>query len=167
MGRSPIYGEPAVWTSETRFDPTAIVSGDTYYLRVKTQDSAGNTSSSTILFVLKYDGEVPASIANSPLTTSVAPISVTWTVSDPTPGSGVVETVLWYKYGETGSWTNTGMSASDASGTFSFNPEEGYGTYYFATVCSDAAGNVGADHPAKAILLQRIPQHPLALFKLA
>ncbi|MFZ2358757.1 MAG: peptidoglycan DD-metalloendopeptidase family protein, partial [Anaerolineae bacterium] len=47
-------GDPATWTTSSGYNPGAITSGSTYYLRVKTKDNAGNISSSTTLFVLKY-----------------------------------------------------------------------------------------------------------------
>lgn len=135
-------GDPSTWTPSAGYDPSAIPSGGTYYLRVKTKDNAGNVSSPVTLFVLKYDGAAPTSSASSPSTVSSGNIPITWTASDPQPGSGVAQTVLWYKFGATGSWVNSGMNATGAAGTFSFAPTLGYGTYYFATVCSDVAGNL-------------------------
>ena len=52
-------GNPTVWTTTAGYNPGAISSGNTYYLRVKTKDNAGNVSSAKTLFALKYDGSAP------------------------------------------------------------------------------------------------------------
>ena len=61
-----------------------------------------------------------------------------WTASDAT--SGVSETRLWVRY-EGGSWAYSGLWATGTSGTFTYAPTYGDGTYTFATRAADAAGN--------------------------
>ncbi|MFA6274820.1 MAG: chitobiase/beta-hexosaminidase C-terminal domain-containing protein, partial [Candidatus Paceibacterota bacterium] len=48
--------------------------------------------------------------------------------------------VLWVKY-EDGEWQNTGLQESGVSGSFSYTPDQGSGTYYFATQAVDSEGN--------------------------
>jgi YD repeat-containing protein len=57
--------DPTVWTTSAGCDPSAVSSG-TYYLRVKTEDNAGNRSSPLTLFTFKYDVILPSTTA-SPL----------------------------------------------------------------------------------------------------
>jgi len=84
------------------------------------------------------DAVAPASSATAPNYGNAA-LSITWTASDAT--SGVASTQLWYK-GPGGTWANTGLAAqTGTSGTFSYTPQDGDGTYYFATRSTDNAGN--------------------------
>lgn len=133
--------DPITWTTSAAYNPPAIASGTTYFLRVKTQDNAGNTSSPVTLFILRYDGLPPISRASSPPVALILPIPIDWTANDPEPGAGLSSTALWFKYEASGNWIDSGLSATGTAGTFSFTPANGYGTYFFATVCSDMAGN--------------------------
>jgi hypothetical protein len=81
----------------------------------------------------------PASQANPPAYDNGGPIPVAWTVSD--AASGPNQTCLWYKFGSGGTWTASGQCSTGTSGTFSFSPTSGDGTYYFQTVATDNAGN--------------------------
>ena len=53
-------GNPTTWTTSAGYNPGAISSGQTYYLRVKTKDQGGNVSAAKTLFVLKYDKTAPS-----------------------------------------------------------------------------------------------------------
>ena len=89
------------------------------------------------------DAVAPASSATAPDYGNAA-LSITWTASDAT--SGVASTELWYKKGSGGTWANTGLAAqAGTSGTFSYTPPDGDGTYYFATRSTDNAGNREAE----------------------
>ncbi len=98
-------------------------------------------------FVVKMadtvDNLPPLSSASSPFYANTIPISVTWTASD--AASGVDNTNLWVKFGDSGVWTDTGLSQPGTSGNFSYTPANGDGTYYFATVATDNVGNVEPD----------------------
>jgi hypothetical protein len=86
------------------------------------------------------DTQLPSSSASSPVYDNGGDITVDWTASDAGP-SGLSSTALWYRLDE-GQWTNTLLTQSGASGSFSFTPPgENNGTYYFATVAADTAGN--------------------------
>jgi hypothetical protein len=85
------------------------------------------------------DGQPPSSSATAPASGNSS-LSITWTASDIT--SGVDSTELWYKKGSGGSWANTELDPqTGTSGTFSYTPTQGDGTYYFATRSTDNAGN--------------------------
>jgi len=87
-----------------------------------------------------YDKTAPTSIATAPDYLDAAPIYIEWEAEDAT--SGVYATELWYK-GPGDTWANTGLDAqTGTSGTFSYTPTQGDGTYYFATRSTDNAGNV-------------------------
>lgn len=95
-------------------------------------------------FVVKVvvDDISPSSSASSPTYATIEPISISWGANDDL--SGVSTTALWVKFGSGGTWADSGLSQSGTSGTFSFTPASGDGTYYFATVAIDRAGNVEA-----------------------
>ncbi|MBN2207947.1 MAG: Ig-like domain repeat protein, partial [Candidatus Coatesbacteria bacterium] len=119
---------------------TASDGEGTYYFQTVAEDNAGNTESgpsgdaddSTI-----YDLTAPVSSCTSPQY-AVTTLDVNFTASD-TDGSGVYRTGLYYKH-ESGSWTHYDDKTGE-SGTFSFTPADGEGTYYFQTIAQDNAGN--------------------------
>jgi hypothetical protein len=55
--------------------------------------------------------------------------------------SGVAAVVLWCKGPTTNKWSNTGLYEGDTGRDFYYMPNEGDGTYYFATRSIDKAGN--------------------------
>ena len=142
-------GSEGTWTSTSltqngssgTFNYTPISGDGTYYFATVATDNAGNVETSP-----SGDGDTstevesvkPASGASSPAYETTSTVEVTWTASDAT--SGVSSTRLWVKYG-TGAWTITGLTQSGTSGTFNYTPSSGDGTYYFATVAVDNAGN--------------------------
>ena len=86
-----------------------------------------------------YDKIAPESEATAPASASGV-IPVTWTADDAT--SGVDFTELWCEP-PGGIWGKTRLTSYAATiGTFYYTPTNGDGTYYFATVSTDAAGNV-------------------------
>ncbi len=111
-------------------------------------DAAGNTESppdqadATVL----SDQSSPVSACSSPQT-ATDPFDVSFD-SDDGGGSGVVSTALWFRFsddqGQTWDpgWASTGMSSEELSGTFSYNPDHGQGTYEFYTIATDEADNV-------------------------
>jgi len=71
------------YQTATSFDASGIVSGETYYLRVKTEDNAGMVpSSSYAAFIYRYDATVPTSPSDISVTpagyTSVDSYSFLW-----------------------------------------------------------------------------------------
>jgi hypothetical protein len=67
-------------------------------------------------------------------------IQIDWTAAD--ESTGIALTQLWHKC-PGGAWSDTGLPAqTGTSGSFSYTPADGEGTYYFATRSTDNAGNV-------------------------
>jgi hypothetical protein len=69
-----------------------------YYLRVQTEDQAGNQAEWTTLFTLLYDNQPPLITDLTPPNGSV--ITDAWplisaSLSDPTPGSGACPACTW------------------------------------------------------------------------
>ena len=83
------------------YTASSLVSGTTYYLRIKTQDDAGNVSSETWApFIYKYDGDGPSDIENlisDPAGySSINSFDFTW---DEASSSGAAVTDYCYKTG--------------------------------------------------------------------
>ncbi len=109
---------------------------------VKAEDAAGNVSEAVSITVeYKTDMTPPVSKVTSVPEYTNAPMAVAWEASDEEGGSGVASTTLWYKKEADGPWTETGETSPEASGTFTFTPADGEGSYYFATRSADNDGN--------------------------
>ena len=145
------YGSDGTWADTgmsnrgqgaSSFDYTPAHGDGVYYFATVAEDWGGNTETiptgsgddSTV-----YDTTVPASDASSSEFDNGGDISVGWTVVDAT--SGPRSTALWVKVGSGGSWVNTSLTQMGASGSFSYTPAQGEGTYYFATAATDNADN--------------------------
>jgi hypothetical protein len=85
-----------------------------------------------------YDTSDPTSQATS-ATDSGGFVTIPWWADDTTSGLGWTE--LWCKGPVSGTWASTGLSQGGDTGTFYYIPDEGDGTYYFATRSVDKAGN--------------------------
>lgn len=59
-------------------------------------------------------------------------------------GSGLKSVELWVKKGATGTWQDSGLRSTGASGSFSYTGMSGDDTYYFATLAEDNVGNRSA-----------------------
>jgi len=113
----------------------------TYYFATVAVDNVGNVQSTPTGFGddrIDFDDISPESSMNAPTYAIVSPIVITWTASH-----DAKFTYLYYRYGETGDWHDVTFSSAK-SGTFEFEPTEGDGHYYFATVSMDDAGNAEA-----------------------
>jgi len=105
------------------------------------------------------DTTAPASSCESPGIVNQYPIEVEYRVTDET--SGVASVELWFSY-EGGAWTESGIASTSATvtGSFLFSPPaQDDGTYGFATLARDRAGNVEAlaDDPDDATLVDTVP----------
>jgi len=88
----------------------------------------------------ELDETPPVSDATASEYVNVASIPVVWTAWDDI--SGVAVTELWYKKEFDGAWQDTGLFHQKGNGgVYIYQPEEGDGTYYFATRSEDNAGN--------------------------
>ena len=122
-----------------------VSSGDgTYSFASVAQDNAGNVSAtpsgsgsaSTV-----FDGTAPtAPVLSSPATATASPIAVTYSGAADS-GSGLKLVHLWAKKG-TGSWADTGLSQSAASGSFNYTGMSGDASYAFGAVAEDNQGNL-------------------------
>lgn len=81
-----------------------------------------------------------AGIASSPARAN-GPFDVTYSGASDDYDLARVE--LWYRRATDGSWTYSGLTASSASGSFSFAPA-GNDIYYFDLVAVDSVGNMSA-----------------------
>ncbi len=86
------------------------------------------------------DNTPPWSSCTSPPYSNEASVDMTFEAGD-SGGSGLKETVLHYKYGASGTWTDTGQKKTGETGSFDFTMADGEGTYYFQTIAEDNAGN--------------------------
>lgn len=129
--------------STTAYTAGSLTSGETYYLRVKTADNAGNTASTNwAAFTYRYDNVVP----DNPTTVTANPSGYTATNSFAFSWSGATDsasTVSDYCYktslngSETCGITDTSISGVTAGGT-------GASTFYVRA--RDIAGNKAATY---------------------
>ncbi|MCD6554886.1 MAG: Ig-like domain repeat protein, partial [Anaerolineae bacterium] len=123
------------------FDYTPTSGTGTYYFATVAVDNVGNVQSEPTGFgddQIDFDNVPPTSSMDAPTYAVTSPIIITWTASD-----DAKYTYLYYRYGETGDWHDVTFSSA-RSGTFEFEPTDGDGHYYFATVAMDEAGNAEA-----------------------
>ncbi len=106
-------------------------------------DNVGNVS--TVSASIIYDTTAPtAGTCTPPASVNTSTITVPYTgASD--AGSGLAKVELWYRYsstgpGTSGTWTDSGLHQTGASGSFTFTPSSD-GWYYFTLVATDNAGN--------------------------
>lgn len=83
-------------------------------------------------------------VASPPATAQETPITVTYTGATDGDGSGLAFVELWVRT-ETAPWSFSGLTQSDAAGSFSFTPAGDPGeiddNYYFTLVGEDNVGN--------------------------
>ncbi len=118
----------------------------TYEYAIRTEDNAGNLSpqpSGAGQTATVFDSVVPTlGTLSAPPNESGPPISVVYSgVQDDRSGLKTVH--LWFKKG-VGTWQDSGLSSTAASGSFPFNGMTGDDTYYFALRADDNAGNLTA-----------------------
>ncbi len=121
---------------------TGMTGNDTYYFALRVEDQAGNitalpSGSSTARTV--YDTRFSPGTASSPQYATTAPITVTYSGAR-AEGSAIKSVRLWYKKGLSGTWANSGLSASGSSGQFSFSALSGDETYCFALQAENTQG---------------------------
>ena len=115
-----------------------------YAFAIRALDKAGNASptpSGSGMHTITYDNTPPSTGALSgPTTAKSGPISLSYSgVTD--AASGVKSVQLWARRPNLG-WAYTGQqSTSSPSGSFSYSPASGDGTYNFALLVEDNAGN--------------------------
>src|SRR5271157_472180 len=139
-----IAGTSISFVTSQGFDPPTITAG-VYYLRVMTQDVAGNNASWITLYVFKYDNVAPSNPTSPCVQTNGTTTSGTWQTSVSQPsfawggasdvGSGIAR--YFYYWGTSATGTSTSSVATPA---YNSSPVI-TGTYYLRVMTQDAAGN--------------------------
>ncbi len=104
----------------------------------------------------------------APAATNGSPIIVTYSGASDAGGSGLARVELWYKKGVAGTWLNSGLIQTGASGVFNFTGMTGSDTYFFGLVAVDGAGNrsavvTGAGATSTVFTQPVLPPNPLNL----
>lgn len=114
----------------------------TFYVRAK--DAAGNTDSTPAHRSFMVDTHRPGSKASSPASTRDSPFPVRYTVSDPSPSSGLASVELWARRPGQASYSKIATDTTPGTPSFSYKPTGGAGMYRFFTRARDKAGNYEA-----------------------
>lgn len=131
------------YATSSAYTASGLSSGNTYYLRLKTKDDAGNASSSTWQpFIYKFDNTAPTNpttiVVNPPGYTSANSFDFTW--SGATDSASMVSEYC-YKTGASDA-TDTCTSVASASAVLSYQT----GTNTFYVRAKDTAGNYASDY---------------------
>jgi len=146
---SSVGSDALVLQHEVQLD--GLVGGTTYYMRVQSEDEAGNSADSpTVAFVAgdaggELDLDPPQISGLSATATGATEITVVWTTDE--PASGQVDYGLTQSYGETVS------SASPATAhTFVLDDLAEGGVYHLRVSGSDPSGNASASGDLVVVL---------------
>lgn len=144
---------PTIWTTSAGCDPSAVSSG-TYYLRVKTEDNAGNKSTPATIFTFKYDVILPTGTvkinSDTPCTNSTG-VTLSLTCNDNQGGSGCFQMQFSNDY------VNGLYSTPEdynASKSWSLSADNGTKTVY--AQFKDVAGNWSNPTPDTITLNNRV-----------
>ncbi|RJO61915.1 DUF2341 domain-containing protein [candidate division WS5 bacterium] len=142
---------------------SSLTNGQTYYLRMRTEDNAENVSSASTLLTYKYDNDAPTDPANlqaNTLQPTDQPLSFNWSAStDPVPGGGEASGLDHYEYkaGAISGWqSTTETSVSGITGD-----EDGNNTFRVRAV--DTAGNISGEDTIVYQYILNAPSEPLNL----
>lgn len=131
----------ASFTSCTSPRTTGQLADGAHTFYVQAKDAAGNPDSTPAHRSFKVDTHRPASKASSPTSTHSSPFTVRYTVSDPSPSSGIASVELWARKPGQTSYSKAATDTTPATPSFSYKPTVGRGTYRFYTRARDKAGN--------------------------
>ncbi|KKT30877.1 MAG: hypothetical protein UX04_C0002G0175 [Microgenomates group bacterium GW2011_GWF2_45_18] len=149
-----------------------FVHGETYYLRIKAIDNAGNTYNSSVAsFAFQYDSEVPTNVSYiscaSGSFSNVADMSFTWPITGSAVSADADSRVLGWQYqlnSLAGTWLGTGtdngvayIATSSSTRTLTADQDgasivNGTNVVYFRTV--DFAHNFSTDATIRTCNLQ-------------
>jgi hypothetical protein len=126
------------------YTPTAGSGAYSFYTLAT--DKAGNVeappASADATTSYGLDTTPPTSKAASPTYSAATTLTVTYTASDNTGGSGLASVELWAEAPGATSFTKVSTHTGSAgSGSFSYAATAGDGSYAFYTIAVDAAGN--------------------------
>ncbi|MGB0383995.1 MAG: Calx-beta domain-containing protein [Ardenticatenaceae bacterium] len=137
-------GSCSIWRSSASYNPPAVPSDTTYYLRIATKDNAGNTSSCQTEFILKYDGTAPSNPTSiDPGCTATSNVwqntcnnpNFTWSGASGN-ASGVAGYDIYWGTSSSGS-----CSTSRSSAGYDPDAVTSGSTYYLRIATKDNAGN--------------------------
>lgn len=156
-------GATAQLLETNQFTPGRVVSGR-HFLRVRSQDRAGNLADWTTLFIFKYDSIPPqGTTARSAAMSDGPTFPIYWTNTGVDSGgsgfSGLFD--VWMRKDTTGTWASwLGRQAAD---TVYFTGEPGH-HYSFEVAAWDSAGNreVILQQPETTILCAPVNAPPAA-----
>ena len=140
------------------FTPSAVADG-THTFETRAQDAAGNWETSYAPDTLRIDTVPPSATVNTPSAwTNQLSFSVSWSGSDPPPGSGISGYNIQYKVAWTSGslvrdwtdWLNPTVPGSQAFGPSSPATVQNNQTYSFRARATDNAGNTGSYSAAAA-----------------
>ena len=143
-GTSP-SGTSSSWTNISGYNPGPVSSPSVYYLRVQTEDNAGNTSGWTTLFIFRYDATAPSNptsvsethgVADNTWQNTVGDPAFTWSGASDGSGSGVAGYYVYWgtsPSGTSGTWTG--------SADYNPGPVPSPSVYYLRVRIEDNAGN--------------------------
>jgi RHS repeat-associated protein len=154
-GTSSVGTSPATWMTSLAYNPPAVPSNSTYYLRIRTQDNAGNWAAWATLFTFKYDTTTPNApgvvteshgIVDNTWQSAVDWPTFTWSPAvDPAPPEGVASGVAGYNV----YWGPSSMGISPTTWTegTTYTPTTAAPSsvpYYLRLQSVDNAGNPAA-----------------------
>ena len=119
---------------------SAFTIRDSVDLTLTVEDSSlGNVSLSHV--TKTFDLTAPKiGTVTCPSAISAVSVTVGFTGATDSGGSLLKQSELWVKAGDAGTWTDTALRNSSASGSFVYTPSAS-GRYYFAVVAEDNDGN--------------------------
>lgn len=123
------------------YDPTALVTG-TYYLRVRSEDGAGNSSDWVTLFIFRYDGTAPSqpgSLQTSDASSDPTP-TFTWSTSTDSHSGFATHELFW----GAGTSCGTKNQPDQTETTFTAPEISEAGDYILCVRGRDMAGNPSA-----------------------
>lgn len=133
-------------TASGTFNFAPSLGSGVYQFALVATDKAGISSatpSGTSAVQTTYDVDLPsAGTLTAPASATQTPFNISYSGAQDTL-SGLKSVYLWYKK-DSGTWTQSALSSTTASGTFSFTQVSGSGTYYFGLQSEDKAGNKSA-----------------------
>jgi hypothetical protein len=141
-------GTSSTWTTSASYDPGAVSSPSVHYLRVQTEDSAGNTSGWTTLFTFRYDASVPSNptsvsethgAPNDVWQNTVGDPNFTWSGASDGSGSGVAGYFVYWGSSSSGT---SGYGTTSAS--YDPGPVSSPSIHYLRVQTEDHAGNTSS-----------------------
>ncbi len=123
----------------------ANLNAGTYSVRIRTTDSGeqpNNLYFEKAFTITVNDTTAPVpGTCTPPAYAKENPIEVPYSDASDSGGSGLKKVELWYKKGSSGTWLNSNLTQTGATGSFNFTGGTTADTYYFDLVAEDNAGN--------------------------